>query len=158
VDVPLERPNEAIYADVLTYVGPNTVNLDLARNVVYEGYGDFARLFTQSRQSHLMHLSLYETINAGPVIVMMARGLAARLAQVPEAKAVVADVSGPEPVIRTYIERRDVRVRRRIYQREQKVSLEWPGVLVDFQVASLDRPGSRVPDSDSPNLFVWSVR
>ena len=76
-------------------------------------------------------------------------GLATRFARrvkaILEVQAVTLDLGGDEPRIVTYIERRDLDVRHRVYEVEDEVCAESPGLQVDFHVVSLDAPGAAVP-------------
>jgi len=75
----------------------------------------------------------------------LAERFAGRVSAIAEVKAVTFDWSEDEPRIVTYIEKRDLAVRHRVYEAEDEVCAGLAGLQLDFQVVSLDAPGAVVP-------------
>ncbi len=114
---------------------------------------------TRANEWHLELGSVAQTVQDElRAVLTIAERLAIGAARIPEAQVVVADLTGSEPVIRTYITRRDTAVRSQIYDLEDAIWQDFPDTVADFQVASLDSDGCTVPEHDPPRVHVWPVR
>jgi len=84
----------------------------------------------------------------------LAQAFAETLSKIPEVRAVTLDLSGTEPVVTTYIRRRQPDVRSLIYAVEHEMYQMFPSEEVEFRVKSLDTPGCRIPAPGSPQVHV----
>jgi hypothetical protein len=71
-----------------------------------------------------------------------ARSFSESVELIPEVRAVVIDIDRREPLITTYVGKRDPAVRSRIYVVEDETHARFPLVHVDFRVLSLEGSSS----------------